>query len=128
MQLILVYSQFYTSFRLCRQFIYYLANILKLIPHPLSLILIFRYYHSRRSTQRVVNTQPGDLPNSKLIFLIYFSRQIDYYSNTVVTILTRSTTGPGNFYFIFAVFHTELLTHSQEYNTQTPYLSDCCST
>ena len=39
--------------------------------------------------------------------------------------LTRSTTGPVNFYFIFAVFHTELLVHSQEYNTQTPYLSDC---
>ena len=34
--------------------------------------------------------------------------------NTVLTILTRSTTGPVNFYFIFAVFHTELLMHSQE--------------
>ena len=39
--------------------------------------------------------------------------------------VSRSTTGPVHFYFIFAVFHTELLAHSQEYNTQTPYLSDC---
>ena len=38
---------------------------------------------------------------------------------------TRSTTGPVNFYVIFAVFHTELLVYSQEYDTQTPYLSDC---
>ena len=30
-----------------------------------------------------------------------------------------------NFYFIFAVFHTKLLAYSQEYDTQTPYLSDC---
>ena len=55
MQLTLVYSQFYMSFRLHRQFIYNLANIFKLKPHPLSLILIFRCYHSRRSTHRVVN-------------------------------------------------------------------------
>ena len=102
MQLTLVYSQFYTSFRLCRQFIYNLANIFKLKPHPLSLILIFRCYHSRRSTHRVVNTQPGDLSTLKLISLIYFSRQIDCYDNPVLTILTRSTTGPvKTFYFYF---------------------------
>ena len=101
MQLTLVYSQFYTSFRLCRQFIYNLANIFKLKPHPLSLILIFRYHHSRRSTHRVVNAHPGDLPTLKLIFLIYFSRQIDYYTNTVLTILTRSTTGPVKLLFYF---------------------------
>ena len=34
-------------------------------------------------------------------------------------------TGPVNFYIIFTVFHTELLVYSQEYDTQTPYLSDC---
>ena len=126
MQLILVYGQFYTSFSaLHRQFIYNLANIFKFKPHSLLLILIFRYHRSRRSRHRVVNAQPGDLPTLNVIFLIYFSRQIDYYTNTVLTILTRSTTGPVNFYFIFAVFHTELLMHSQEYNTHTPYLSDC---
>ena len=38
---------------------------------------------------------------------------------------TRSTTGPVNFYVIFTVFHSELLAYSQEYDTQTPYISDC---
>ena len=123
MQLTLVYSQFYTSFRLHRQFIYTLVNNFKIKPHSLTLILIFWIPPQWRSAHRVVSTQPGGLPT--LIFLIYFSRQIDYYTNTVLTILTRSTTVPVNFYFIFAVFHTELLAHSQEYNTQTPYLSDC---
>ena len=58
-------------------------------------------------------------------FWLIMAHSAYYYANTVLTILTRSTTGPGKFYFIFSVFHTELLMHSQEYNTQTLYLSDC---
>ena len=58
-------------------------------------------HHSGRSTHRVVNTTTRGSTYSKLIFLIYFSRQIDFYTNTVLTILTRSTTGPVNFLFYF---------------------------
>ena len=48
-----------------------------------------------------------------------------YYTQTLsLQYVPRSTTGPVNFYFIFQ-YPTELLAHSQEYNTQTPYLSDC---
>ena len=64
-QLILVYGQFYTSFRLCRQFNSNLANIFKIKTTPTvsyKKFFIFRCYHSRRSTHRVVNAQPGDLP------------------------------------------------------------------
>ena len=86
-----------------RQFIYnsytIWPNIFKFKNHTHCHLSLSLDHQSGRSTHRVVNTQPGDLLTLNEFF--YFSRRIDLYTNTVLTILTRGTTGPVNLLFYF---------------------------